>query len=371
MKDFALFSKTSTFGGIYALFLVNRLQLLYFIILMPNYLIDPYMIWGIIGVGILSQLNLMVLAKWLSSKFFAKGYQGYVQLLGEKTVRICAVIGLLFIFLKLTVIILGYVEIVNEFIFPSTSSYWFIFVLLLSGGYIATRGMENTIRFGVITFFSSIWMLFLFAPFFKPPIAMLYDLYPLIPTESPFNPWKRLLFIWSALGGAEYLICLAPWLNVKNKMLKHITIANGISVVEYVILFIASLFFFGSHYLNKSDFPLVHMLRYLQSPIFERVDIIFISVYLLLFSFVSALFLLFFYGAARIMMGNQKKQTTRMGFSICLLIILISLFIVNAWIWKDQTKQIFWLDLQIWFGALSYFFVPLLLYIAMKRKGRV
>lgn len=371
MTTFSLFDKTSTFGGVYVMFLVNRLQMLYFILLMPAYLIHPYMIWGIVAIGILSQVNLMMLSKWLSSDYAAKGYQGFVELFGERAVRFFAFAGLFLILIKITVITLGYVEIVHKFMFPSMNKKWLIVSILFVGCYVASKGMEKTIHFVVIAFLSGFWIILVFIPFFFPPVASIHDLYPLIPTDWSMHSWRALLFIWSSLSGPEYLICLAPWLESKQKMLKYVTFGNAISVFEYVFLFIASLLFFGSNYLSRTNMPVVHMSRYLQSPVFERVDMILISLHMFHFVLVISILLLYFYGAVRIIVGRLHEQTTRIGFLSSCITILVCMFIVNTWFWKAATEQNTWLNLQIWAGAFTYLLVPSFLLLAAKRKGRV
>jgi hypothetical protein len=371
VKTLSLYDKTSSLGGIYVLFMANRFQMLYFVLIMPLYLVQPYMLMAIIVMGLLSQINLMLLSKWFSSDLSAKGYQGFVQLFGDRLVRFFAFTGLLLLLIKLTVITLGYVEIVNQFMFPTMDRKWLILVLVLISCFVAAHGMENTIRFVVIAFLCSVWLLIVYIPFFFPPIASLHDLYPLIPTDWSTQSWKGLLFIWSSLSGPEYLICLAPWLKPKQKMLKYLSISNTVSVLEYLFLFAASLLFFGSSYLSNIKFPVVNMIRYLQSPVFERIDMILISVHMFHFVFVLSIFLLYFYGSVRIVLGRLHKETTRIGYLSSCITFLVYLLVVNEWFWRAGVEQSSWLDVEIWLGAITYFVVPAFLLVAIKIKGRV
>lgn len=83
MGTYQLFKKNETYNGLYAMLLVNRLQMLYFFLIMPNILIHSYMIWVLIAVGILSQLNLLLLSKWLLTRLSSNGYNGFVQMFGK------------------------------------------------------------------------------------------------------------------------------------------------------------------------------------------------------------------------------------------------------------------------------------------------
>lgn len=218
MKSISLFNRTSTLGGIYFLLLVNRMQMHYFILIMPVYLVHPYMVWGIVVMGLLSQLNLMMMSKWFTSSYAAKGYQGFLQLFGKRTVQVFALLGFLIILLKISIVTLGYVEMLHNFIFPSMDKRWLILIILLISLYVASHGMENTLRFVVIAFLCGAWISVMFIPFFFQPDANYRDLYPLIPTEWSGQSWQSLLFIWSAFSSPVYLVFMVPWLSSKKNI---------------------------------------------------------------------------------------------------------------------------------------------------------
>lgn len=371
MRSLSLFNTSSTFEGVYVVLMVNRLQLLYYFFIPPMYLVYPYMIWGIIGMGILSQLNLMIFAKWFSSKNSPKDYQGFVELFGESTIRIFAFLGWIVILIKITIITLSYIEVAHEFIFPAMSMNWLIIIIFILTCYIAGQGMEKTIRFVVIAFLSSFWTILLFIPFFFPPIASVHDLLPIIPTEWSKDSWKGLVFMWSSLSGPEFLVGMLPWLKPGQKMLKYLTIGNALTVMEYIIVFVASLLFFGSNYLRISEFPVVDMIRYLQSPVTERIDMIMISINMIHFAFATSIFKLLLYGAARSVMGTNKKPSTMLGFVSSCVLILICTIIVKETFWKEGTEQNLGLMVEIFSGALTYLLIPSLLLIASKRRRRV
>lgn len=142
MKSLSLYNRTSTLGGIYFLLLVNRMQMHYFILIMPVYLVHSYMVWGIVVMGLLSQLNLMMMSKWFTSSYAAKGYQGFLQLFGKRAVQVFAILGFLIILLKISIITLGYVEMLHSFIFPSMDKRWLILMILLISLYVASWNGE-------------------------------------------------------------------------------------------------------------------------------------------------------------------------------------------------------------------------------------
>ncbi|RTE11039.1 GerAB/ArcD/ProY family transporter [Paenibacillus whitsoniae] len=368
MKTISLYNRTSTLGGTYFLLLVNRTQMHYFVLIMPVYLVHSYMVWGIVVMGLLSQINLMMLSKWFTSSYAAKGYQGFVQLFGKRTVQVIAIFGFLIILLKISIITLGYVEMLHSFMYPSMNKKWLILAILLISLFVTSHGMEKTLRFVVIAFLCGAWIAILFIPFFFTQSANYRDLYPLIPTEWSEKSWLGLLFIWSALSGPVYLAFMVPWLSSNKKVLKYLVIGNMLTIMEYSLLFIASVLFYGSNYLSKINFPVVHMGGYIQTSGLERIDYILISFHMFNYVFDISILLLCLYGAGRVFMRKMNERTTRIGLLSSWLVILISIISMDQWLWETVPGQKMLLNTQIWLGAFIYLLVPTILFTAVKRK---
>ncbi|WP_336785032.1 GerAB/ArcD/ProY family transporter [Paenibacillus sp. MMO-177] len=370
MKAISLFRKTShQESGFYALFLTNRIQMLYYMIVMPSALVQPYMLLAIVAMGIASQFCLYMLSKWFATPYSAQGYKGFEKLFGKTGIKMLALASLPFLLFKISFISISYAAIMQQFVFPSMDREWHIVFPFILSCYFALFGMENMIRFVTVVFIGTIGIFFLYIPFFLVQSNSIHELYPLIPIgPEPFS-WKSLLLVFSSFSGPEFLIAISYWLNPQQKMLKYLTIANTISVVEYLLISIAALLFYGSKYLPTIKYPNLEMGRYLQSPIFERVDIILISAYMFSVLYSIALFLLMIYGASRFL-GKTKTSTTRIGliFSSCAAMAVT--LPISIWFWEPGLEQAFWLDLQMWAGSASYLLVPLLVWIAIKRKAR-
>ena len=326
------------------------------------------MIIVIIGIGIVSQLNLFILSKCWESRYFTEGAEGISKLLGKRMIRLYAFVGLFFIFIKMAFFTLGYSDILHQYIFPSINNNWLILFIFLTSLYLASKGMEKTFQFVVIVIMSTFWIILVFVPLLFAPMSSIHDLYPLIPTDPSKFSWKGVLLIWSSLSGPEYLIFLKPWLTHDKRQFRYFTIGNLISVLEYLLLFIVAILFFGSNYLSKTLYPTIDMVKYFQSPVFERMDIIVISIYLFYIIFALALFLLFFYGLSRIAFAKWNLQPTRKGYLFCAAVILSSFLILYNFSWKSAYKDFLGLDLEIVLSSLSYLIIPITLWIAIKRK---
>ncbi len=197
------------------------------------------------------------------------------------------------------------------------------------------------------------------------------DLYPLIPFDWTEHSWKALLVMWSSFSSPEYLICLAPWFSKEANVLKCLSVGNAISLFEYLFLFIGALFFYGSSYLLETIFPVINMLRYLQSPILERIDTFLLSAHMFHFAFVIAIFLLCFYGGLRILFKRMAKPVTRRGFLFSFLLLMGCSLVLSTWFWQSGKQQDMWFLIEVSIGAVTYALTPAILVIAGKRKGRM
>lgn len=128
---------------------------------MPLYLADSSMIWGILAIGFLSQMILIMLSKWLASNFSTKVIKVLYSSLESEWFVFLPLPDFFFILIKITVITLGYAEMVHQIIYPSMNPTWMIIFIFLVSCYVAIQGMGNTIRFFVIAFLCTFWMIFI------------------------------------------------------------------------------------------------------------------------------------------------------------------------------------------------------------------
>lgn len=141
--------------------------------------------------------------------------------------------------------------------------------------------------------------------------------------------------------------------------------------MEYSFLFIASVLFYGSYFLSKINFPFVYMGSYIQFSALERIDYILISFHMFNYVFDISILLLCFYGAGRVFMSKMNEGTTRIGLLSSWFVVLISIILLNQWLWQKVPGQKMLLNIQICLGACIYLLVPAILFTAVKRKESV
>ena len=85
---------------------------------------------------------------------------------------------------------------------------------------------------------------------------------------------------------------------VDAKKLKTALIAaNAFTAFEYIFFFVICLTFYGSDYLQRQDLPIVDLIRYVQLPFAERLEMILIPAYAISVVYVVAILLLYAAGA--------------------------------------------------------------------------
>lgn len=67
-------------------------------------------------------------------------------------------------------------------------------------------------------------------------------------------------------------------------------------------------------------------------------------------------------------MKKMNEGTTRIGLLSSWVIILISIIIMDQWLWQTVPGQKMLLNVQIWLGAFIYLLVPTILFTMVKRK---
>ncbi|WP_304415334.1 GerAB/ArcD/ProY family transporter [Brevibacillus aydinogluensis] len=155
-----------------------------------------------------------------------------------------------------------------------------------------------------------------------------------------------------------------------KRLTKYILTGNVASLFEYVYFFFVSLLFFGSSYLKSIDIALVQLVRYIQLPFFERVDMIVVPAYMAPIVLVIALLMLYVYGALRILLKQIHKPPHARGFFMVSLAVVGYLLIVDHWLWTSETQRRMWEQLQMVVGGASFALTPALFLVLHAVQSR-
>ncbi len=330
--------------------MTNRIQIGYFVLILPGVLVYPYMLWVILIAGLLAFVNILLIGKCMA-------LSGLRNFAGSAWMRVLSVPCMAVVLLKMTIIVKGYVAIVHQVLFPSVTTGTFMVLMLLAAFYLARYGMLTVLRFGVTAFISTLWLVMLFG--YVLAGADYSHLFPLIPRHFPANGLEAFLFVWSAFAGPEYFIALGPW-SGGRRLTKYLAAGHVFSILEYVYLFAISLMFFGPYYLKKLEYPIVHLIRYIQLPFFERVEMIMIPVYMTSQLLFLSLFLLYLYGSIRVMLNRLDKPARVRGLTMVSLAAAGYLLVVDRWFWSTDLQRKIWEQLQVFVGGITFVLAPVL-----------
>ncbi len=353
-------------------FMVNRIQTLSYILFFPSTFIEPSMIWIILLAAACSHLNIWLLANWLRRMDRPDGYFGTVRLLGKTVLWLFSLFGLSLALVKCAVLLLGYVDIVNNILFPSLDPKLFVALLLFACLYLARLGMEKTLRFGVISFIGTVWVVLFYVPYIFPANADYYHLLPLIPERMPPHPWHTFLTLWAAFAGPEYLLMLPKQAVDERRIQSSLLIGNAFSIVEYVFFFVVCHLFYGSQYLRRLDLPVVQLVRYIHLPFAERLEIIIIPAYAFSVVYVVTFLLLYAAAALRMMTGASDVPSGRKWLGPAFVMLCLTTMAIQYWGWANEMGKNRWIEWHNWSDACTYAALPVLLMIAAlltKKRG--
>jgi hypothetical protein len=352
--------------------LVNRMQTLFYILFFPNALTEPSMIWIIVLAAACSHLNIWLLANWFRRKDAPDGYLGTFRLFGRIAAWLFSFAGLVFITVKCAVLTLGYVEIVHNILFPSLSPKLFVALMLLSCLYLARLGMEQTLRFSVIAFLGTAWIALFHITFVFPANADYYHLLPLIPDRMPSDAWHAFITMWAAFAGPEYLLVLSKQALNHQRLKTSLLLGNALTAIEYVFFYCISLLFYGSEYLRRLELPNFQLIRYIQLPFAERLEMIVIPAYALSVIYIVTILLLYAAGALRILAGAARGPAGRKWLWPAFAWIVLTTLAMQHWGWANESGMNRWIEWHTWLDASTYAALPVILLLAaflIRKRG--
>jgi hypothetical protein len=353
VRSAGLFSISKPFGFLTLAFWANRMQTLYYLLYLPSLLAEPVTVVLILLAAGCSHLNILMIVRCFSRKEIPGGYLGIVRMLGPAVSRLFLLFGLFAVLMKGTVLIMGYVDIVQHILFPALNLMLFGILLLCACAYLARLGLELTFRFAIIAFIVTIWCTLFYIPFLFHPAAEYRHLLPLLPEFMTKDALQTFLTIFAAFSGPEYILVLPKKAAETKKLKKALIAGNAITAFEYIIFFVISLTFYGSDYLRRQSLPIVDMIRYIQLPFAERLEMLLIPAYAISVIYVVAILLLYAAGAVARLSGSRLsvgKASLWLAFGI----IMLLTWIASRWIWTNEWKAKQWIIWLSWLDLFTY-----------------
>lgn len=174
------------------------------------------------------------------------------------------------------------IDIVKVWVFPSMPSYQIAILLLIPFYILAWNGVHAITRYSMIVFFSTIWMLIVLIFTLKHNFHPLH-LLPVL--KDGINPvLQAIKETVTPYAGLEIAYFIYPLLQKKEKAMIGIVIANTGTMLIYVYVTIVCYVYFSPEGIKELLWPGFQMLKGIRFAFLERLEIIYIAYYLIVFS---------------------------------------------------------------------------------------
>lgn len=226
--------------------------------------------------------------------------------------------------------ILLYVSgIIRVTLLPQTPSFLVLLLFLFPGFMIARHGVRVLGKYSVVIFVLFLWMPFAVII----PLGKFEYLYLLPILKEGAGPILATIktTIFSFLG-FETAFFFYPYLRKKSSAILGMTIANLISLVIYLVTTIVCFGYFSPDEIQTYTWPTISLFKVTELAFIERLDIIFLSFYLLI---VSAVWLPYSYLGAYSSSNLFKKNREQ----VILFLFFLGLLIL-AFFWTPTFTQL-------------------------------
>lgn len=236
-------------------------------------------------------------------------------------------INLVWILYSLTsasIVMITSIHVMQVWILPNTKQYILIMLFIIPIYVITRHGIKVIGRFGEFVYLFTLWMLY--SLFFTLEDADWLNLIPI--AKSGWMPiFTAVKSTLLSFLGFELAYILYPFLKDKKSAVKGVIIANGLSLLVYLIATILCYVKFSPEEVKQFVWPTLLLLKVVSFPFLERWEIVFLSIYL---------FVLF-------MTIIPYLYTALLGST--------------QWLGKENHRPLLWIVLFIW-AAASFFYIP-------------
>jgi spore germination protein (amino acid permease) len=261
--------------------------------------------------------------------------------LGKWLGKAVMVIWMLYALFAVTVILFVTVSILRTWVLPNTSNYLIVTLLMINTYIIIRGGVQIIGRYAEFVFFFTLGL----------PILLMFPLKDshwiyLLPILK--EGWIPILYAVKtttiAFLGFEMAFLFYPYLQNKKAAAKGIVIANALTLIVYLHITLVCFLYFSPDEITQFLWPTLTLVKPIEFPFLERMEIIFVSFYIFLFS-TSGIPYIFFVIDTLSQLFNKKDWQ--------LPYLLLPLFVVVFFFLKPSYEELeLWKE---WWGWISYF----------------
>jgi spore germination protein (amino acid permease) len=219
--------------------------------------------------GLLMQSALLVIIV-LMRRFHAHDLYGIMRIVYGKWIGLF--FGAIFALYCICVVALvtrSYIELIETWLFPTTQPIMFYLLLIMPCVYVATGGIRVLGRFGVMTFFATVWMMFLLIA----PISQIQTEYYFPLFDSSFAELAKATWQVSASAvGFELVLLYYPFIQKKKKAMLATSLGIWTTTLIYLTVSFVAIGFYSEGQIVHILSPALHMFKTVELPLIERLE---------------------------------------------------------------------------------------------------
>ncbi|AQR79026.1 endospore germination permease [Paenibacillus larvae] len=282
-----------------------------------------------------------------------------IRYLGKWAGTIFFILWIIYIVLSALATLLVAVNIIQIWVLPRTPLFLILTLLMFNTFLLLRGGIRLLGRYAVFVFFFTLLM----------PILLLIPLKDsnvlyLLPVFK--EGWRPIMIALKtsvfAFLGFEITFLAYPYLKNKKDAVKGIIAANTITFIFYLLITLSSFICFSPDEIKDYLWPTLMLVKPIQFSFLERMEILFLSFYLFVFSTTFIPYTYFFTDGITKLVNKEKWKVP---FLILPLIVVLSLFFHLAF------KQVE--DFEHFYNLLSFYFafafpVLFIIYISVYKR---
>ncbi|WP_028549621.1 GerAB/ArcD/ProY family transporter [Paenibacillus sp. UNC451MF] len=260
----------------------------------------------------------------------------------------------------------GYIGIVRIVLYtkvwllPQTPSYIIMLILLVPAYYIARNGLRVLGRYVELVFFMSLWIPFAYLL----PLKETHYLNLLPVMKEGWEPiFSALRNTFLSFSGTEIVFILYPFLQKKQHASVGIVISNTMTLLVFLLITLICLMYYGPDEIKEYNEPVINVLKTIEFKFVERIEVLFISFYLLFFSlsWISTMYMTVFSTSWLLGLKDHRGHLR----VLCILLGISALIFIPGFNQSDQLEKY----MSFYAMAIDYALpLGLLVYLAVHRR---
>ncbi|MFT9848758.1 GerAB/ArcD/ProY family transporter [Aneurinibacillus sp. REN35] len=284
-----------------------------------------------------------------------------IRYLGTWLGKSVMVFWIVYLLLSAVTILLMSVFIIQEWILPKTPFYFLMILFVVNIYFIMRGGVQLIARYALFVFFFTLWL----------PLLLLIPLKDsewiyLLPVLK--EGWLPVLYTVRttilAFVGFELAFHFYPYLKNKQHAAKGIVIANTITLLVYLQITLSCFVYFSPDEITRSLWPTLTLVKPIEFPFLERLEIIFLSFYI--FVFLTSIVPYTFFALTNIS-ELFNKRGWQLPYFFLLLLVVLSFFYSPSYAEIMLLKK--WMA-EVGYLAAYVFPVALFTYVALYTRWR-